>query len=1123
MRRYVVIALVLTLASQLLLANPITVDEAKTIASEYMKGGVKPTLIRKATRKHAKALSSKYMNISPYYIFSRGENKGFVIVSGDDALPEVLGFTESGDYDEENMPPFLKWYLDYYCELVERAQEVGAERMALSAAASGWESISPMIQTHWNQGAPYNDKCPQRRDGQGRCVTGCVATAACQILYYWRKDLPDYTLAEVKSYRKGTKANDTMAFAKGTPIKWELMRTQYQSEPQEYRDAVSTLMAVVGGYAQLEYGPSTAGYLPDANLAFQDVFGMQGGKHYYKDRGDDYNIYSDDQWASMIYRDLAQNHPVFYAGCNEAGEGHAIVIDGYLSTSGLFHFNLGWGGQGDGYFTVARGKSPSWGFNSSWQECVTGVYPKKQKLDGKIECPVNMYKGRTNTVTVKVKNHGTIDYSGVYVYINSRDTKPSTLTDAKDKDETTILTSAGEEHTFKFNVKPTTKECYITVTDKRTNILAQVKVETVEPENELWLEGFAANGSIDKVGDYTVVYNAKATLCAKIANKSNVGYDGTLKMDLYGSSDGGNTFNYVGTKSAKATIEANGVGDVEFSIISTTSVPVFTDTLYMGEMQMVSTTGDTIYIDDEEGNNAVAKFVMNGSDMEVDGFTDRCLSFKGHWDANSYLTAIKKSSYKNALSYDLTNVESVGEVPVSPVNPNAICYVTDKNATGWNVVCEDECKKLVLVPGFDFAPRTDCMVEFASVEIKQTPNKWYLFTAPCDLDVPYGMLARTIDSHGSTGISSKTSDVKTLEAGKTYLLITTSSANQILSKHSSQVVTALAQNPDTAIVGTFVNTSTPDKAMIPDMEDSQYFRFVDEGTSIEAFRGYFLDEKQTREFRAYSSLVADPTYNSLGIAINEAYEAISESVDPSELLDSINKVERIYSARELDNKDVKLLTANLQEMIEDYIKEVLYAEGRGIDYSGNIINPSFEDGKTTGWTVEDTRTAQIKKTTEVNYKGVGADGTYLMYCFSSNKGCEISQEVKGLIPGYYRLTAMVGTDPDSTVTVFAGDSTVSVKAHEFGKYYLTEAEINDIPVYDGTLTIGVKAGHWYKADDFRLTYITGLPVGIEEVYNNQQLKVNDQLRNVNYNLAGQRVGEDYKGIVINNGKKYLRK
>ena len=56
----------------------------------------------------------------PLYIFSRGENEGFVIVSGDDCLPDIIGYTEGGDYDEANMPPALKAIIDHYAEAVSR-------------------------------------------------------------------------------------------------------------------------------------------------------------------------------------------------------------------------------------------------------------------------------------------------------------------------------------------------------------------------------------------------------------------------------------------------------------------------------------------------------------------------------------------------------------------------------------------------------------------------------------------------------------------------------------------------------------------------------------------------------------------------------------------------------------------------------------------------------------------------------------------------------------------------------------------------------------------------------------------------------------------------------------------
>lgn len=44
------------------------------------------------------------------------------------------------------------------------------------------------------------------------------------------------------------------------------------------------------------------------------------------------------------------------------------------------------------------------------------------------------------------------------------------------------------------------------------------------------------------------------------------------------------------------------------------------------------------------------------------------------------------------------------------------------------------------------------------------------------------------------------------------------------------------------------------------------------------------------------------------------------------------------------------------------------------------------------------------------------------------------------------------------------------------------------------------------------------PAGIKEV-NNGTVNENVPI----YNLAGQRVGKDYKGVVIQNGKKFIKK
>ena len=118
---------------------------------------------------------------------------------------------------------------------------------------------------------------------------------------------------------------------------------------------------------------------------------------------------------------------------------------------------------------------------------------------------------------------------------------------------------------------------------------------------------------------------------------------------------------------------------------------------------------------------------------------------------------------------------------------------------------------------------------------------------------------------------------------------------------------------------------------------------------------------------------------------------------------------------------------------------------------------------------------------------------------SDSTGVSISQTITGLVPGTYRLSAMLGTDYGKIVTMFAGDKKVSVGAHDFGLFYLNKAIIDNIEVGDdGKLLIGVEAGDWYKADDFRLVCvkladdnITDAIVGVSNEQNGLSISSND--------------------------------
>lgn len=48
------------------------------------------------------------------------------------------------------------------------------------------DSMVLNLTSHWHQGNPYNDDCPVLTPPNEHTVTGCVATATSQIMYYWK-------------------------------------------------------------------------------------------------------------------------------------------------------------------------------------------------------------------------------------------------------------------------------------------------------------------------------------------------------------------------------------------------------------------------------------------------------------------------------------------------------------------------------------------------------------------------------------------------------------------------------------------------------------------------------------------------------------------------------------------------------------------------------------------------------------------------------------------------------------------------------------------------------------------------------------------------------------------------
>ena len=197
-----VIGLMLT---STLLAGPVGKEEAKAKALTFLTGKVGTVEGRAKAPLQEEQLSLATTG-DAYHVFNIGSDGGFVIVSASDLTPDIIGYTDEGTFDANNIPDNMKAWLQEYANQiawVEKNGEQVTESKVRKAPASDMKaSIAPMIQTKWDQSNPYNYYCPDFFSTGTKCVTGCLATALAQILYYnhQREGYPTGTIADRAAY-----------------------------------------------------------------------------------------------------------------------------------------------------------------------------------------------------------------------------------------------------------------------------------------------------------------------------------------------------------------------------------------------------------------------------------------------------------------------------------------------------------------------------------------------------------------------------------------------------------------------------------------------------------------------------------------------------------------------------------------------------------------------------------------------------------------------------------------------------------------------------------------------------------------------------------------------------------
>lgn len=331
-------------------------------------------------------------NTVDYYIFNVTP-KGFVIVSADDNMEPIIGYSTESDFDLQvaNQKGLSYWMQQSASKIYQGIQQQvvadgrisslwSAYKQGLNPGVAKATTVSPLLTTTWNQSPYYNALCPFNSTDNQRCVTGCVATAMAQIMRFWKSPTTgtgSYTYTDAPpsfTYNYGTQSANFGT----TTYNWANMPTSISAANND----VATLMYHCGVAVAMDYGDANQGgsgaYVlqseagtgkPCAQKAYSTYFGynattMQGVKQ---------SSYTTANWTTLLETELLAGRPIQYEGVDPSAGGHTWVCDGF-DANNLFHMNWGWGGYDNGYFAITNLNASPYAFNSN-DAALIGIQP----------------------------------------------------------------------------------------------------------------------------------------------------------------------------------------------------------------------------------------------------------------------------------------------------------------------------------------------------------------------------------------------------------------------------------------------------------------------------------------------------------------------------------------------------------------------------------------------------------------------------------------------------------------------------------------------------------------------------------------------------------------------------
>ena len=413
------IGLTALLVSMTLFAGQRTAEEAAVIAAQFTNQQPQLRRLHQAPRaatnmRLAHTALQENSADAAFYVFNQENENGFVIVSADDrTAQDVLVYSENGSFNYETINPNFKWWLERFAEEITVLQTIDDSEFIEPAVRKATQEVTPIApllknkdgkDITWYQEEPYSNLCPIDQRDNTRSLTGCVATAACQIMYKWcwpekgtgknKYTWYDCLNDRCSQYKTKTIEEDFST----TTYDWDNMLPAYEGKSYTTKQAtaVATLMYHAGVACKMQYGGDanngSGAWTDDMAYALKTNFGYNIGKFismYSKDEYESDEVKAasvanvpyefgvkTDQITAYFNADLEAGRPIMMGGEGSQG-GHEFVCCG-RDKDNKFYINWGWEDNSNCYTAITALKPNGKSFNfKNHIDALIGLEPNK--------------------------------------------------------------------------------------------------------------------------------------------------------------------------------------------------------------------------------------------------------------------------------------------------------------------------------------------------------------------------------------------------------------------------------------------------------------------------------------------------------------------------------------------------------------------------------------------------------------------------------------------------------------------------------------------------------------------------------------------------------------------------